>query len=443
MRIQLSEHFTYRKLLRFTLPSVIMMVCTSIYGVVDGVFVSNFVGSDAFAAVNLIMPFLMVLGAVGFMLGTGGSALVAYTLGAGNEKRANEIFSLLIYVLIGLGAVFTIGGIALLTPMSRLLGADDTMLPVCVSYGRIVLLGLIPYMLQNTFQSFLVTAERPQLGLYVTIAAGLTNIALDALFVAVLQWGAEGAALATILSQFVGGVIPLVYFLRPNSSKLRLGRTAFHGRALLKACANGSSEFMTNISMSVVNMLYNWQLMRLMGSGGVAVYGVIMYVNFIFIAIFIGYSIGSAPVVGYHHGAGNSTELKSLFRKSLLLVGAAGVALTVAAEALALPLTKIFVGYDAALLAMTCRGFRLYSLSFLLTGFNIFSSGFFTALNDGFVSAVISFLRTLVFQTAVVLVLPALMGTDGIWLAIVVAELLALAVSAWFLWRKRGKYRYA
>ena len=281
MRIQLSEHFTYRKLLRFTLPSVIMMVCTSIYGVVDGVFVSNFVGSDAFAAVNLIMPFLMVLGAVGFMLGTGGSALVAYTLGAGNEKRANEIFSLLIYVLIGLGAVFTIGGIAFLTPMSRLLGADETMLPVCVSCGRIVLLGLIPYMLQNTFQSFLVTAERPQLSLYVTIAAGVTNIVLDALFVAVLQWGAEGAALATILSQFVGGIIPLVYFLR--------------GRVLLKACANGSSEFMTNISMSVVNMLYNWQLMRLMGSGGVAVYGVIMYVNFIFIAIFLGYSMGSAP----------------------------------------------------------------------------------------------------------------------------------------------------
>ena len=335
MRIQLSEHFTYRKLLRFTLPSVIMMVCTSIYCVVDGVFVSNFVGSDAFAAVNLIMPFLMVLGAVGFMLGTGGSALVAYTLGADNEKRANEIFSLLIYALIGLGAVFTIGGIAFLTPVSRLLGADETMLPVCVSYGRIVLLGLIPYMLQNTFQSFLVTAERPQLGLYVTIAAGVTNIVLDALFVAVLQWGIEGAALATILSQFVGGVIPLVYFLRPNSSKLRLGRTAFHGRALLKACANGSSEFMTNISMSVVNMLYNWQLMRLMGSGGVAVYGVIMYVNFIFIAIFLGYSMGSAPIVGYHYGAGNRTELRGLLRKSLCIITVMSVVLTAAALLLA------------------------------------------------------------------------------------------------------------
>lgn len=437
MRIQLSEHFTYRKLLRFTLPSVIMMVCTSIYGVVDGVFVSNFVGSDAFAAVNLIMPFLMVLGAVGFMLGTGGSALVAYTLGAGSEKRANEIFSLLIYVLIGLGAVFTIGGIAFLTPMSRLLGADETMLPVCVSYGRIVLLGLIPYMLQNTFQSFLVTAERPQLGLYVTIAAGVTNIVLDALFVAVLQWGVEGAALATILSQFVGGAIPLVYFLRPNSSKLRLGRTSFHGRALLKACANGSSEFMTNISMSVVNMLYNWQLMRLMGSGGVAVYGVIMYVNFIFIAIFLGYSMGSAPIVGYHYGAGNRTELRGLLRKSLCIITVMSVVLTAAALLLARPLSLIFVSKEPALLPVTIRAFSIYSLSFLMVGHNIYASSFFTALNDGFISALISFARTLVFQVAAVIVLPVLWGIDGVWAAVVAAETLALLLSAACLVGKR------
>lgn len=420
MRIQLSEHFTYRKLLRFTLPSVIMMVCTSIYGVVDGVFVSNFVGSDAFAAVNLIMPFLMVLGAVGFMLGTGGSALVAYTLGAGSEKRANEIFSLLIYVLIGLGAVFTIGGIAFLTPMSRLLGADETMLPVCVSYGRIVLLGL-----------------------YVTIAAGVTNIVLDALFVAVLQWGVEGAALATILSQFVGGAIPLVYFLRPNSSKLRLGRTSFHGRALLKACANGSSEFMTNISMSVVNMLYNWQLMRLMGSGGVAVYGVIMYVNFIFIAIFLGYSMGSAPIVGYHYGAGNRTELRGLLRKSLCIITVMSVVLTAAALLLARPLSLIFVSKEPALLPVTIRAFSIYSLSFLMVGHNIYASSFFTALNDGFISALISFARTLVFQVAAVIVLPVLWGIDGVWAAVVAAETLALLLSAACLVGKRKKYGYA
>ena len=442
MRIQLSEHFTYRKLLRFTLPSVIMMVCTSIYGVVDGVFVSNFVGSDAFAAVNLIMPFLMVLGAVGFMLGTGGSALVAYTLGADNEKRANEIFSLLIYVLIGLGAVFTIGGIAFLTPMSRLLGADDTMLPVCVSYGRIVLLGLIPYMLQNTFQSFLVTAERPQLGLYVTIAAGVTNIALDALFVAVLQWGAEGAALATILSQFVGGVIPLVYFLRPNSSKLRLGRTAFHGRALLKACANGSSEFMTNISMSVVNMLYNWQLMRLMGSGGVAVYGVIMYVNFIFIAIFLGYSMGSAPIVSYHYGARNHAELNNLYSKSLRLIGVIAVVMT-ALSMLVIPyVARIFVGYDAELLALTSHAFRVYALNFFLMGFNVYGSSFFTALGDGVTSALISFLRTLLFQLLALILLPMVLGIEGVWLAVTAAEAGALCVTVLMFITKDKVFHY-
>lgn len=443
MRIQLSDHFTTGKLLRFVAPSIVMMIFTSIYGVVDGLFVSNFVGKTAFAAVNLIFPLLMILGALGFMIGTGGSALVARTLGEGDGGRARRYFSMLVYVTIGGGIFFSVLGLLFLRPIAALLGAQGAMLEDCVVYGGILLAGQTMFMLQNVFQSFFITAEKPHLGLGVTVAAGLTNIVLDFLFIAVFRWGVAGAALATAASQFVGGGIPLLYFARPNPSLLRLGKTNLDGRALLKACTNGSSELMTNLSSSLVTVLYNFQLMQLAGEDGIAAYGVIMYVNFIFIAIFIGYSIGSAPVVGYHHGAGNSTELKSLFRKSLLLVGAAGVALTAAAEALALPLTKIFVGYDAALLAMTCRGFRLYSLSFLLTGFNIFSSGFFTALNDGFVSAVISFLRTLVFQTAVVLVLPAFMGTDGIWLAIVVAELLALAVSIWFLWRKRGKYRYA
>lgn len=443
MRIQLSDHFTTGKLLRFVAPSIVMMIFTSIYGVVDGLFVSNFVGKTAFAAVNLIFPLLMILGALGFMIGTGGSALVARTLGEGDGGRARRYFSMLVYVTIGGGIFFSVLGLLFLRPIAALLGAQGAMLEDCVVYGGILLAGQTMFMLQNVFQSFFITAEKPHLGLGVTVAAGLTNIVLDFLFIAVFRWGVAGAALATAASQFVGGGIPLLYFARPNPSLLRLGKTNLDGRALLKACTNGSSELMTNLSSSLVTVLYNFQLMQLAGEDGIAAYGVIMYVNFIFIAIFIGYSIGSAPVVGYHHGAGNSAELKSLFRKSLLLTGTAGVALTVAAEALALPLTRIFVGYDAALLAMTCRGFRLYSLSFLLTGFNIFSSGFFTALNDGLVSAVISFLRTLVFQTAVVLVLPAFMGTDGIWLAIVVAELLALAVSVWFLWRKRGKYRYA
>lgn len=443
MNIQLSEHFTYRKLLRFTFPSMVMMVFTSIYGVVDGVFVSNFVGAESFAAVNLIMPFLMILGALGFMLGTGGSALVSFTLGTGKTRKANEIFSFLIYVLIGAGAVFTVGGIAFLEPMSRFLGADEAMLPICVRYGRIVLSALIPFMLQSTFQSFLVTAERPNFGLYITVAAGAANMALDALFIAGFRWGVAGAALATSISQWIGGIVPLLYFALPNKSKLHLCAAKPDLRSLIKACTNGVSEFMTNISMSIVTMLYNWQLMRLMGSDGVAVFGVIMYVNFIFIAIFLGYSMGSAPIVSYHYGAGNQSELKGLLQKSLRLIAIMSVVLTGLAIAFAKPLAMIFVAYDPALLAVTVRAFSIYSLSFLLAGYNIYASSFFTALNNGVISALISFARTLIFEVAAVLVLPLLLDIDGVWSAVIAAELAALLLSAVCLVRGREKYGYA
>lgn len=443
MNIQLSEHFTYGKLLKLTFPSIIMMVFTSIYGVVDGVFVSNFVGSESFAAVNLIMPFLMILGAIGFMLGTGGSALVAFILGTGDGQKANRVFSLMVYVLIVLGGIFTVGGILFMEPMARLLGADEAMLPVCVQYGRIVMLGLIPFMLQNTFQSFLVTAERPHFGLYITIAAGVTNMVLDALFVGVFRWGVAGAAAATVISQIVGGVIPLVYFICPNKSKLRLGKTKMDFRMLGKAAANGSSEFMTNVSMSLVNMLYNWQLMRLIGAQGVAVFGIIMYVSFIFAAIFIGYSMGSAPVIGFHYGAGNKEELKGLFRKSLWILLVFSVVLTGLAMMLAKPLAMIFVAYDAELLELTKRALTIYSLAFLMSGFNIFASSFFTALNDGLTSALISFGRTLMFQAASVLLLPLIFDVDGIWAAVILAEGLALILSAVCVIRNRKKYGYA
>ena len=443
MNIQLSEHFTYGKLLKFTFPSIIMMVFTSIYGVVDGVFVSNFVGSESFAAVNLIMPFLMILGAIGFMLGTGGSALVAFILGTGDGQKANRVFSLMVYVLIVLGGIFMVGGILFMEPMARLLGADEAMLPVCVRYGRIVMLGLIPFMLQNTFQSFLVTAERPHFGLYITIAAGVTNMALDALFVGVFRWGVAGAAAATVISQIVGGVIPLVYFICPNKSKLRLGKTKMDFRMLGKAAANGSSEFMTNVSMSLVNMLYNWQLMRLIGAQGVAVFGIIMYVSFIFAAIFIGYSMGSAPVIGFHYGAGNKEELKGLFRKSLWILLVFSVVLTGLAMMLAKPLAMIFVAYDAELLELTKRALTIYSLAFLMSGFNIFASSFFTALNDGLTSALISFGRTLMFQVASVLLLPLIFDVDGIWAAVILAEGLALILSAVCVIRNRKKCGYA
>lgn len=442
MKIQLSEHFTHGKLLRLTLPSIIMMIFTSIYGVVDGFFVSNFIGKTPFAAVNFIMPFLMILGSVGFMFGTGGGALIAKTLGEGDAEKANRLFSLFIYVTVGCGVLIAALGIALIRPVASALGAEGAMLEDCVSYGRIILLALPAYMLQFEFQSFFATAERPQLGLFVTVAAGVTNMALDALLVAVFRWGLAGAAAATAISQCVGGIAPLVYFARPNGSLLRLGQTRYDGRALMRACTNGSSELMSNISMSVVSMLYNAQLIQYAGEEGVAAYGVLMYVNMIFLAAFIGYSVGSAPVISYHFGAQNIVELKGLLKKSLAIIAACSVMMFIEAEALAKPLAMLFVGYDQAMLALTLRGFVIYSFSFLFAGLAVFGSAFFTALNDGLISALISFLRTLVFQVAAVLILPALWGIDGIWISIVAAELMAAAVTALFLIGKKRKYQY-
>ena len=443
MTIQLSEHFTYKKLLQFVFPSIIMMIFTSIYSVVDGLFVSNFVGKSAFAAVNLIMPFLMGISALGFMIGTGGSAIVAKTLGEGKIENANEYFSMLVYITAIGGIIIAILSMFLVKPVAILFGASGTLLDNCILYGRILCVSLPAFMLQNVFQSFFVTAEKPHLGLRVIVIAGVTNMVLDFLFVAVLHLGLPGAGFATVCGEFIGGLFPLFYFGRKNSSLLKLGKTHFHGRILLKTCTNGSSELMTNLSSSVVNALYNMQLMKFAGEDGVAAYGTIMYVNFIFVSIFFGYAIGSAPIVSYHYGAGNHDELKNLFRKSLTLVSICGILLTITAQIIASPIARIFVGYDKELFQMTYTGFRLFCVTFLINGFNIFGSSFFTALNNGLISAVISFLRTLVFQLGVVFILPVFFGINGIWLSVATAELLTLFVTITFLIRKRQEYHYA
>ncbi len=440
--IQLSDHFTYKKLLRFCVSPIIMMVFTSIYGVVDGLFVSNYVGKTSFASVNLVMPFIMVLGGTGFMIGTGGSALVARTLGEGDRERANRYFTMMVKLTAICGIVLSVIGIVFMRQVAFFLGATEAMIGECVTYGRVLLLTNAAFMLQNVFQTFLATAEKPKLGLAVMVAAGVTNMALDALFIAGFRWGVAGAALATGLSECIGGLLPLLYFLRPNSSLLRLRKTRMELRVLAKACANGSSELVTNLSGSLVSMLYNFQLMRFAGEDGVAAYGVIMYVQFIFVAVFIGYTIGTAPIVGYHYGAGNHKELKNMLVKSLLLMGTAGVCMLLLAQTLAAPLSRIFVGYDPELFAMTRHALGIFAVSFVLAGHSIFTSSFFTALSNGGVSAAISFLRTLVFQTLSVLVLPTVLGVDGIWWAITVAEVFAFLISLAFLLAKRRKYKY-
>lgn len=444
MKIQLSEHFTYNKLLRFVFPSIVMMIFTSIYSVVDGLFVSNFVGKTALASINLILPFLMGLSALGFMIGTGGSAIVAKTLGEGDPKRANSYFSMLVYVTAIGGIILALLGMLLVPSVASFLGAEGELLSNCILYGRISFISMPAFMLQNVFQSFFVTAEKPKLGLAVIITAGVTNMILDLLFVGILGFGLAGAAVATVCGEMIGGLFPIFYFSRKNSSLLRLGKTQFNGRILMQTCVNGSSELMTNLSSSIVNSLYNIQLMKFAGENGVAAYAAIMYVNFIFIAIFLGYSIGSAPIISYHYGAGNHGELKNLYKKSLQLVGSWGILLFVLAQFLATPLAKLFVGYDSTLLAMTQTGFRIYSLVYIINGFNIFGSSFFTALSNGVVSAVISFLRTLVFQIGAVLILPIVFGgINGIWSSVTVAELLTLCITITFFVRQRRKYHYA
>lgn len=440
--IQLSDHFDYKRLMRFTLPSIVMMVFTSIYGVVDGFFVSNFAGKTPFAAVNFIMPVLMILGCAGFMLGTGGSALIAKTMGEGNREKANEIFSLIVYVCAVCGVVLAVLGVVLLPPTAALLGAEGSLLEDSVLYGRIVLCALPFFILQMAFQCLFATAEKPRLGLTVTVTAGVTNMVLDGLLVGVLRWGLVGAAVATAVSQMVGGIAPLAYFGRENTSPFRLVRPRFDGRALWRACTNGASELMSNISMSVVSMLYNAQLMGKAGEDGVAAYGVLMYVSMVFQAIFIGYAVGVSPVVGYHYGAENRGELKSLLRRSASLIAGFSAAMCMAGEVLGRPLAVLFVGYDQGLLDMTAHAFSIFSLSFLFSGFAIFGSSFFTALNDGLTSALISFLRTLVFQCAAVIVFPVLWGLEGIWWSIVAAEVMAVAVTALFLLGKRSRYGY-
>ncbi len=442
MKIKISEHFTYKKLFQFCLPTIAMMLCTSLYGIVDGYFVSNYVGKTAFASVNLIMPFLMILGCFGFMIGTGGSALVGKTLGEGAVERANRYFTMMIYLTLIIGVILSIIGFIFMRPISYLLGATDIMIDDCVIYGRIMCAFNTAFMLQYLFQSFFVTAEKPQLGFITTIAAGLTNVILDAIFIAVFHWGTAGAAWASVIGQCIGGILPLFYFLRPNASLLCLKKTKLEAAIILKACFNGSSELMTNISSSVVGMLYNFQLLKYSGENGIAAYGVVMYTQMIFAAIFLGYTIGTGPVISYHYGAGNYKELRNMLKKSLLIMFTSGIAMLLLAWVLASPLSDFFVGYDAELLQMTKHALNIYAFSFVLYGINIFASSFFTALNNGGVSAIIAFLRTLVFQTLAVLFLPFLLGLEGIWWAITIAETLALIISCALLLGKKKKYHY-
>ena len=440
--IRLSDHFSYLKLIKFTIPSIFMLIFTSIYGIVDGFFVSNFVGKMPFTALNFIMPFLMLLSFFGFLFGTGGGALIAKTLGEGNKSKANKIFSMLVYLSIVIGIIFAVIGFIFLPNVSAFLGAEGELLAQSVTYGRIVLLTLPMTILQFEFQCLFPTAEKPKLGLYVTIIAGCTNILLDSLLIVAFDLGLEGAAAATAISEFIGGLLPFIYFSHKNSSLLRLTKTSLDLPALIQTCSNGISEVMDSVSMSIVGMLYNVQLLKFAGEDGVATYGIIMYVNLIFQSIFIGYSVGASPIVSYHYGAKHFNELKNLLKKSAAIIFTSAIAMFICAQLFARPLATIFVSYDESLMNLTIHAFKIYSFSFLLSGFTLFISAFFTALNDGITSAIISFFHLMIFETSAVLILPQIFGVNGIWFAVTIAEVFAVSTSIFLLNRHKNKYRY-
>lgn len=442
MAVRLSDHFTYKKLFRAVTPSILMMVFTSLYTIVDGVFISNLVGKVPFAGLNLIYPIISAIGAVGFMLGAGGSALVAKILGEGDRARANKVFSMVVYFTAIVGIILSVVGALVVEPVAKLLGATEELLPHCVTYGRILLAAIVAFMLQNMFQSFFIVAEKPLLGFLISVIAGVTNMVLDAAFVAGAKLGLAGAAYATITSQMVGAIIPLIYFSVKNKSPLRLVLTKFELKPIIRTCTNGSSEFLSNVSISLVNMLYNMQLLRYVGEDGLAAYGVVQYLAFVFLATFFGYSIGSAPIISYHFGAQNTSELKNVLKKSLVIMIGIGAVMTALCEGLARPLSMIFVSYDQSLLDMTTLAMRIFGVSFILSGISIFSSSFFTALNNGLVSAIISFMRTLVFQIFAIMVMPLLFGLNGIWTAVIVAEGLSVIVSIICIVLNRKKYKY-
>ncbi len=440
--IQLSAHFTYKKMFRFVLAPICTMLFTSIYGIVDGFFVSNYVGNTAFASLNLVMPYIMMIASVGFMFGSGGNALVSLHLGLGEKKKANEYFSLIVYTLIGIGVVLAAVSFFLASSISRLLGASEAMLPYGVLYLRINMIDIVFYMLQNLFQNFLITAEKPRTGFAITLIAGCTNMLLDWILVGICGLGIAGAAWATVTSQIVGGIVPFTYFLVSKSSILKLTGTRFEARVIAKTCGNGVSEFLSNVSASIVGFLYNLQLLHYVGENGVSAYGVIMYVSFAFVAIYIGYSMGVAPIIGFNYGAENKSELQNIFRKSVTILGITNITMFVMAEVLTVPMAKIFVGYNQTLNELTIRGMRIYSVAFLVMGFNVFASAFFTALSNGKISAIISVTRTLILQLIMIYIMPMILGVDGLWAVVIAVEGISLIVTVYYILKNRKNYGY-
>ena len=448
MKIRLSDHFTFKKLLKAALAPMLMMVFTSLYTIVDGVCISNFCGKESFAGVNLIFPIIMIVGGLGFMLGTGGSALVGKLLGEKKDLEARQTFTMTIIFTILIGLTITIAGVLLIETLVYAMTSVATgdisqkMIDEAILYGRLLMAGQVFFMLQNVFQSFFIVDEKPVLGFVFILIGGLTNIVLDILFIGVCKWGIIGAAAATICGYLSGSLGPIIYFLIRKNDYIHFERTKLKLKPLIKICFNGSSEFVNNISSSIVSIVFNMQLLHYFGEDGINAYGIIMYLAFVFTAIFLGYSSAVAPIESYNYGAQNNKELKNVLIKSLIITSILSVSMFIISFTLAEPFSFIFANGSDTLLKITTNGMRIYSIAFLFIGLSIYISTFFTALNNGLISALIAFLRTLVFQIVFVFVFPLFLGKYGIFFAILAAEIMSILLAITFLLIYKKKYRY-
>ncbi len=442
MNTTISQKFTLTSLLKFALPTTIMMVVLSIYTLVDGVFVSNFVGELAFSAINIIFPFISLIFALGIMAATGGNALVANNLGQGDDEKARENFTLIVIFATGLGLLLMMVGIVFNKEIARLLGAT----PLIEEYARDYLSTLAPFIPLAIWMGFsqilFVTIGKPTLGLIATLVGGITNIIFDYLFIVVMNMGIKGAALGTGLGYSLPGLFFIYYFLFHRKNSLYFVKPRWRARVLLKTFTNGSSEFVANLATSITTFMFNLIILDLAGEQGVAAIGIILYAQFLLMSAFLGYAQGVAPIFSYAYGARDHLQLKKVFSISIRVIILFSLAIASFSYFASSSIVGIFVERQSQVFSLAKNGFSVFSLSFLFMGVNIFSSSLFTAFSNGKISASISFLRTLVFILGYLLFLPRFLGLPGVWLAIPLAEFTTMFFSISYLTIQRKKYHY-
>ncbi len=442
MEHALAKKFSLASLLLFAAPNIIMMIVLSMYIIVDGMFVARFIGTTALSAINMFYPAICFEMALGIMIATGGSAIAAKKLGEGKQKEAQNNLSFLMVVEGSFGIVIAVVGNLFTAEIVSFLGASAAQAPLSITYAKIIFSFAPAFFLQTAFQTFFVTAGKPALGLIVTILGGVANILLDYIFMAPLRLGVTGAAIATGIGYCIPAMVGVIFFLKAKTNPFHFVRPRFDGKVLLQACANGSSEMVTNLSNAVTTFLFNFTLLQFYGEDGVASITIILYFQYLFTALYFGYSNGIAPIISYKYGNDDRKQLQALFKNSVLFLIISSIAANVLLHFTISKLLTIFTAENSPVYQITLHGFSIYSMAFMIMGLGIFSSAMFTAFSDGITSAIISFSRTFLFIVGAILLLPAILGERGVWLAVPIAEAFGFLISILYLIGKKQKFHY-